>query len=102
MRKKKITNILDKLGMDMSLNGYTYWQKAIEIASKNMFYKPSEYNTMLLYKEIAEDFDSTSVRVERAMRYARQRIYKLEEKMGVDYKVRNTNFLAYLVKESKK
>ena len=94
-------NILDKLGMNCGLKGYIYWQKSIEIVLNNKDYILNKFNMMLIYEKLANIFDSTPSKIERAMRYARQKIYNLQEKMNVDYKIKNNNFLAYLIKEIK-
>ena len=67
--EKRISEILRRLGMPVSLKGFQYIKKAIELISED----ESELDCIVkkLYPDIAECFpDSTSTRVERAIRHA--------------------------------
>lgn len=66
--EKEISEILQKLQIPPHFKGYTYLRRAIILCIKD----PSLINevTRKLYPRIAEEFNSTRPRVERAMRFA--------------------------------
>lgn len=68
--KKKVENALIELGIAPNLLGFDYICNAIEIIS-NSKEKPT---AGLLYSCVAKNFDSSSARVERAIRHAFTRI----------------------------
>ena len=92
-------DVLRIIGMDMSLSGYSYWQDAIKLFKKDQSTKIDVYKITLIYSKLAKKYDTTAASVERSMRYARMRINNLQKKMNVDYQIRNSNFLAWLVLE---
>ena len=66
--QQAITNLLHSLGMPSHIKGYTYIRDGINL----MYNKPSMLGaiTKELYPEIASMYDTTSSRVERAIRHA--------------------------------
>lgn len=66
--KVKISKVLKDLGISPSLRGFDYLKEAIErtMADRTLLRKV----TSRLYPNIAEKFDTTGSRVERAMRHA--------------------------------
>ena len=95
-------NVLDKLNMDMSLDGYIYWRDAIEFCKKNNYYISKTFKIINIYKEISKKHEITAMAAERCMRYARERIIDLNKKMKVDYSINNSNFLAWIIREETK
>ncbi|MFP4020538.1 MAG: sporulation transcription factor Spo0A [Halanaerobium sp.] len=63
-----ITNVIEELGIPAHIKGYRYVRQAIEMVIKDMDLLSAV--TKELYPQIAEEFDSTSSRVERAIRHA--------------------------------
>lgn len=63
--KKKIEEILIELGVYPNLSGFNYICKAIDYISKN-----SGARICAVYSLVADDFNTTSSRVERAIRHA--------------------------------
>ena len=65
---EKISNIFISIGIPPHIRGYHYLREGVKIAVKN----PVSINsiTKVLYPEIAKAFDSSSTKVERAMRHA--------------------------------
>ncbi len=103
--KEAITKLLHSLGMPSHIKGYNYIRDGINIMYKN----PSILGaiTKELYPQIAELYDTTSSRVERAIRHAievswNRGDYELMEEIfgnSVDYdrsKPTNSEFLATL------
>ncbi len=66
--KQAITTLLHSLGIPAHIKGYMYIRDGIDL----MYNKPSMIGaiTKELYPEIAEKYDTTSSRVERAIRHA--------------------------------
>lgn len=66
--QQAITNLLHSLGMPSHIKGYSYIRDSINL----MYNKPSMLGaiTKELYPEIANMYDTTSSRVERAIRHA--------------------------------
>lgn len=103
--QQAITNLLHSLGMPSHIKGYTYIRDGINL----MYNKPSMLGaiTKELYPEIASMYDTTSSRVERAIRHAIEVSWNrgdydvMEEIFGhsVDYdraKPTNSEFIATL------
>ena len=103
--QQAITNLLQSLGMPSHIKGYSYIRDSINL----MYNKPSMLGaiTKELYPEIANMYDTTSSRVERAIRHAievswtRGDYEVMEEIFGhsVDYdraKPTNSEFIATL------
>ncbi len=68
MNKKEIRAKLIELQFNVNSEGFDYWITAIEMQGKRTtFYR---YSTIGLYKDIAELYNKTWSRVERAMRHA--------------------------------
>ena len=101
--QQAITNLLHSLGMPSHIKGYSYIRDSISL----MYNKPSMLGaiTKELYPEIANMYDTTSSRVERAIRHAievswtRGDYEVMEEIFGhsVDYdraKPTNSEFIA--------
>ncbi|MFP4198852.1 MAG: sporulation transcription factor Spo0A [Halanaerobium sp.] len=66
--KALITEIIQELGIPAHIKGYRYVRKAVELVIKDMDLLGAV--TKELYPQIAEEFDSTPSRVERAIRHA--------------------------------
>ncbi|MFW6278901.1 MAG: sporulation transcription factor Spo0A [Bacillota bacterium] len=64
----KITDILYELGIPAHIKGYLYLREAIELVVNEVEYLGAV--TKKLYPKVAENFDTTSSRVERAIRHA--------------------------------
>lgn len=66
--ENEITRLLCKLGIPANLKGYKYIRQAVVISARNN----NVWNTTTkeLYKELAEQFSSTPMGVERAIRHA--------------------------------
>lgn len=63
-----ITQIIQELGIPAHIKGYRYVRQAVELVIKDMDLLGAV--TKELYPQVAEEFDSTSSRVERAIRHA--------------------------------
>lgn len=87
--------ILDELGMKPGNLGYTYWEEAIKLRKGNYY----DIKMVDIYNKIAEKYNTTYIRVERAMRQSRKNIKGLNKKINVDFFIDNKNFLAILVKK---
>ncbi len=103
--KQAITTLLHSLGIPSHIKGYIYIRDGIDL----MYNKPSMIGaiTKELYPEIAEKYDTTTSRVERAIRHAIEVSWSrgdydlMEEIFGhsVDYdraKPTNSEFIATL------
>lgn len=66
--KRRVTKMIQDLGVPANIKGYTYLRDAILIAIEN----PDAINsiTKVLYPEVAKHNQTTSTRVERAIRHA--------------------------------
>ncbi|MFW5786729.1 MAG: sporulation transcription factor Spo0A [Halanaerobiales bacterium] len=64
----RITEIMHKLGVPAHIKGYLYLREAIELVIKNIDMLGAI--TKKLYPAVAENFDTTPSRVERAIRHA--------------------------------
>lgn len=65
---KIITDILHEIGVPAHIKGYQYVREAIRLCAEDP--KMIERVTKDLYPTIAKDFETTSSRVERAIRHA--------------------------------
>lgn len=65
---RKLVDILLSVGISANLNGYTYLKESIKLAIN----EPNSINaiTKILYPTVAQKYNTTSCRVERAMRHA--------------------------------
>ena len=66
--ERTVTNILREIGVPAHIKGYAYLRSAIIYVSKDSSYLGSI--TKKLYPNIANEFGTTSSRVERAIRHA--------------------------------
>lgn len=66
--KKEIVNYLLECGIKPHIKGFNYLHRAIEITMANDNVMPPV--TKILYPQIAEEFNDTYTRVERAIRHA--------------------------------
>lgn len=66
--KPLITQIIQELGIPAHIKGYRYVRQAVELVIKDMDLLGAV--TKELYPQVAEKFDSTPSRVERAIRHA--------------------------------
>lgn len=66
--EKKVSNLLKEIGIPAHIKGYYYLRYAIVWLQENDMSKLNM--TYVLYPQIAEHFDTTPTRVERAMRHA--------------------------------
>ncbi|MFW5985295.1 MAG: sporulation transcription factor Spo0A [Halanaerobiaceae bacterium] len=64
----QITEVLHKLGVPVHIKGYLYLRKSIELVIKNVELIGAV--TKKLYPRVAEEFNTTPNRVERAIRHA--------------------------------
>ena len=67
--EKVSVELLKKVGMPPHLSGHDYTLRAIQLCTINPSYLKG-YVTKCLYPEIANEFDTTPRRVERAIRHA--------------------------------
>ena len=65
---KKLVDILLSVGISANLQGYHYLKESIKLVMENPFYIGSI--TRVMYPTIANRFDTTASRVERAIRHA--------------------------------
>ncbi len=72
--RKKIENVLFELGITPNLKGFDYICKAVNYISADRTVKICN-----VYKFVAKDFETTSSRVERAIRSAFTRLDKESE-----------------------
>ena len=76
-----LTQKLLDLKFNVNTIGFEYWKIAIKMQGKRS--TSYQYSTMGLYKDIAEMYNTTYTRVERAMRYA---IAPARENIAFKYK----------------
>ena len=95
MEKRKVEDILDKLNIPIDNFGYKYLISALEIYQKDINTKIT-----LVYRQVAKRNNSTSSRVERAIRHC---ISSNEEEIkkffNVNYDITNKRFIALLNRE---
>lgn len=80
--ENKVKDILDGLGAPGHLKGYVYLKDAIMMVARDSSY--GEKVTKFLYPEIAEKYNATVPRVERAIRHAVGVIFKRGKKSTLD------------------
>lgn len=99
----QITRVLHKLGVPAHIKGYLYLRKSIELVIKNIELMGAV--TKELYPQVADEFNTTPNRVERAIRHAievtwkRGNISALNEYFGATVspesgKATNSQFIA--------
>lgn len=66
-KEEQITSTINKFGIQVNVKGFTYLRSAIIYCMKS---KKSVSMTKELYPAIADEFDDTPSRVERAIRHA--------------------------------
>lgn len=67
-KEKKVTEVLKMLGIPSHIKGYEYTRRAVLLIIDDSEYISSM--TKLLYPTLATEFETTSSRVERAIRHA--------------------------------
>ncbi len=67
-QERLLTSLLHNLGIPSHIRGYQYIKEGVQIVYKDE--KMISYVTKDVYPEIAKKFDTTSTRVERAIRHA--------------------------------
>lgn len=94
---KKITKqILKEMGMKTHFLGFKYWITAVTLILKNEKFKDNNFKMMDLYKEVARKHKTTTLKVERALRYSHEEL-EPEKYFKVNYHINNTAFLYLLV-----
>lgn len=103
--EERVTNIIHELGVPASIKGHDYLRSAILMSVKNI--NSIEQVTKFLYPELAKKYQTTSSRVERAIRHAiesaweRGKIEKMENIFGYTInsnrgKPTNSEFIAMI------
>ncbi|MFW6006524.1 MAG: sporulation transcription factor Spo0A [bacterium] len=77
-----ITEVLHELGVPAHIKGYMYLREAIELVIKDVEFLGAV--TKELYPEVADKFDTTSSRVERAIRHAIEVVWKRGNSEALD------------------
>lgn len=96
--EKEIKELLNKLGIKINIKGYWFWITAIEYKAEHNDVSMSE-----LYNEVAKMNNTTSSRVERALRHAYTSVKKdIEEFFDIKYKINNSSFLLLMLEELEK
>lgn len=95
--EKLAKQILRDMGIKLHCLGFEYWTKAILITIKIEINSKTKLRMMEIYDLIAKQFNTTSSKVERAMRYAYERL-DLNSYFNVTYKINNTALL-FLLKD---
>lgn len=86
----EIKQELLELGFDVDSIGIVYWIDAIKYSKAN----PLEWKMGIIYEFIAEKYNSTTARVERAMRHSMtSAIENIQKKYGYYNKIKNSTFL---------
>lgn len=98
---EKVTKeILNEIGIRINVKGYRYWTQAVvQTIHKN---KDDYQICRGLYEDLAKHFNSTAIRVERALRHSFISNNKADEYFNVDYKITNSAFLMLLQEAVKK
>lgn len=68
-KEKKVTEVLKMLGIPSNIKGYAYTRRAVLLVIDDSE-KYISAMTKILYPSLAQEFKTTSSRVERAMRHA--------------------------------
>ncbi len=104
--EKKVCNILNEIGISSNSKGYQYLKTAIVLTYNDPTLLDSV--TKVLYPKVAEEFNTTWIRVERSMRYVIEiafftgNINKIHEVFKSTYslekgKTTNSQFIAGIV-----
>ena len=89
---EKIDELLIRIGIYPDKKGFHYIKKAVDIINDN---RRKMVSTMDLYTEIADCFETSKERVERAIRYCIKRA-DLSEMFIKDEHVTNSKFLCVI------
>ena len=89
---EKIDELLIRIGIYPDKKGFHYIKKAVDIINDN---RRKMVSTMDLYTEIADCFETSKERVERAIRYCIKRA-DLSELFIKDEHVTNSKFLCVI------
>lgn len=95
MNKRKLEDILDGLRIPLGQLGYKYWISAVK-------FKIESPNLMMgeIYKNVAKEYGTTPVRVERNLRHTYEHKKDFIRKyFGVDCNIGNSTVLALLARE---
>lgn len=98
--ENKTKQILNELDVNMRLKGYRYWIEAVRYVIENnkTFYSM----TQEIYPKIAEKYNDTSSRVERALRHVLEsKQEELQQYFKIRYKISNSALLALIVDKIK-
>ena len=87
---------LNNLGMRIQCSGFRYWIAAVTIALDYRINNTIDISICNLYINIAKMFKSTQGRVERSLRYAREKL-DVQKYFNVTYKIDNSVFLFLLM-----
>lgn len=90
-----VSNILLQLGVPANIKGYVYLREAIIVKAKNP--KIDLQVTKYLYPNIAKKYDTSDVRVERAIRHAITVAWNKIEWSRADQSLREKDFLFLLL-----
>lgn len=93
--RKEIKQILNDLNLKISCKGYDYWVTAIEYVLHTITELESRPSMVRgVYGHVAETYNTTRSRSERAMRHILEDKENLiKEYFGIDYKIANSDFL---------
>lgn len=89
--------ILKDMGIKLHCLDFEYWIKAMLITIKIEIDKKQNLKMMELYYKVAKEFNTTTTKVERAMRYAYVGL-DLNNYFDVTYRINNTALL-FLLKD---
>ena len=97
---KITTEVFNALHIKIDLSGYWYWIEAVKYVIENN--KTSYSMTKEIYIHVAEEFKTTSTRVERALRTTHCNTQEIiQQYFGVNYKIDNSALLALIVDKVK-
>lgn len=94
---KETEQILDKLGINISHNGYKYWILAVQMKIKKPYIQMED-----LYVELAKECGVTKSSIERCLRHAyatANKNLRVQKYFNLQYKVTNSVFLECLIRE---
>ena len=98
MNRRKIEDLLDNLGINISSQGYTYWVDLIEMYLRDI--NRGKRDLEKYYKELAIVHETTRNAVERCIRYAYINSGKIiQEYFKIKYKVRTKQLLELIIRE---
>lgn len=95
--EKLAKQILKDMGIKLHCLGFEYWTKAILITVKIEIANKPKLRMMEIYDLIAKQFNTTSSKAERSMRYAYEDL-ELKSYFNVTYKISNSALL-FLLKD---